>query len=115
MNLTVWSTKSGGLRSQLRANIAEGYGRLSDVQFRHFLGNARGSLCEMRTQVELATDLGYIEEEIGRKLMEQSEEVGRIIKGLIASLGSARRAKVGESNSSNYANNANPASGKLHV
>ena len=105
-----------GLVDQIRraavsvaSNIAEGYGRLSDLQFRHFLGNARGSLCEMRTQVELATDLGYIEEEIGRKLMEQSAEVGRILNGLIASLGSARRAKIGETNPANAANPANTA------
>jgi four helix bundle protein len=108
-----------GLTDQIRraavsvaSNIAEGYGRLSDLQFRHFLGNARGSLCEMRTQVELATDLGYIDKEIGQQLMDQSAEVGRILNGLIASLGSTAGAKVGKTNS---ANPANSASGKINV
>jgi len=57
-----------GLAGQIRraaisipSNIAEGHGRLSDLQFRHFLGNARGSVCELRTQIELSADLGYLD------------------------------------------------------
>ena len=69
----------------------------------------------MRTQVELAIDLGYIEGEIGRKLMEQSAEVGRILNGLIVSLGSTARAKVAKANSANPADTANSASGKVNV
>jgi four helix bundle protein len=109
-----------GLTDQIRraavsvaSNIAEGYGRLSDLQFRHFLGNARGSLCELQTQVELATDLGYFSKEIGRQLMEQGAEVARIMNGLIASLSSAADAGDGGTNSANAANPANTA--KVHV
>jgi four helix bundle protein len=82
-----------GLIAQLRraavsvpSNIAEGHGRLTDSQFRHFLGNARGSLYELQTQVELACDLGYIDHERIRGFMEQSWEVARLINGLITSL-----------------------------
>jgi len=67
-------------------NIAEGHGRLTDLQFRHFLGNARGSLCELQTQVELAFDLDYISTETLREFMDKASEVARLINGLIASL-----------------------------
>jgi four helix bundle protein len=82
-----------GLISQMQraavsvpCNIAEGHGRLTDLQFRHFLGNARGSLCELQTQVELASDLDYIGAEKLREFMEDASEVARLINGLIASL-----------------------------
>src|ERR1700728_422583 len=68
------------------SNIAEGHGRLTDLQFRHFLGNARGSLCEAQTQMELAHNLGYIDVEELRRFMEQGSEVARLINGLITAL-----------------------------
>ena len=68
------------------SNIAESHGRLTDLQFRHFLGNARGSLYELQTQVELACDLGSIQSEELRGFMEQGQEVARLINGLITAL-----------------------------
>ncbi len=80
-----------GLKSQIRraavsipANIAEGHGRLTDLQFRHFLGNARGSLSELQTELELAQSLGFIPTEITGTLLEQNNEVARLLNGLIA-------------------------------
>jgi four helix bundle protein len=82
-----------GMADQMRraavsvaSNIAEGYGRLTDLQFRHFLGNARGSLFELQTQTELAIDLGYLDKGKGGQLFEQGEEVARIVNGLLKSL-----------------------------
>ncbi|MGA2889320.1 MAG: four helix bundle protein [Terracidiphilus sp.] len=53
-----------GLTSQMRrsavsvpSNIAEGQGRLNPSEFRQFLGIARGSLCELQTQLEIARSL----------------------------------------------------------
>lgn len=111
-----------GLVDQIRraavsvpSNIAEGYGRLSDLQFRHFLGNARGSLYEMQTQVELATDLGYLDNETGRKLMEQGVEVARILNGLLTSLRPVAGADDPETRSANPASSANSAPRSTHV
>jgi len=109
-----------GLTDQIRrssisvaSNIAEGHGRLTDLQFRHFLGNARGSLYEMQTQLELATDLGYFDKEIGRQLMEQSAEVARILNGLLKSLCSSVRPNLADF--AIPANSANPAPRDAHV
>ena len=35
----------------ITSNIAEGQGRLGRKEFQHFLGNARGSLWEVETQI----------------------------------------------------------------
>ena len=83
-----------GLLSQIRraavsvpSNIAEVHGRLTDTQFRHFLGNARGSLNELQTQLRLAADLGFLEPEPVRELIEESSSVAMIINALISKLG----------------------------
>lgn len=82
-----------GLISQIRratvsipSNIAEGFGRLTDTQFRHFLGNARGSLYELQTQLRLAGDLGYLEERLVQELIGDGAEVARLTNALILSM-----------------------------
>ena len=81
-----------GLTSQIRraavsipCNIAEG-GRLSKGEFRVFLGNARGSLSELETQIIIAKNLEFISGSEATGLLEQASEVGRILNGLIASM-----------------------------
>ncbi len=51
------------------------------------MGNARGSLYEMQTQIELAGDLGYVEAGAVNELMGQGQEVARLINGLVSALG----------------------------
>jgi four helix bundle protein len=82
-----------GLTSQLRraavsipSNIAEGQGRLSQKEFRYFLGQSRGSLMEVETQLQIAENLGYLEKEETAKLLSACAEVGRILNGLLASI-----------------------------
>ena len=86
-----------GLTSQLRraavsvpSNIAEGQARLSTGEFRQFLGNARGSLMEVETQILIARDLGYLAHDASEHLLAKAAEVGRILNGLLASLPSRR-------------------------
>ncbi len=86
-------TEVFGLLVQMRraavsvpSNIAEGHGRLNDGYLRQFLGIARGSLFELQTQMELARDFHYLSDDIVAHLMTQSEEVARLINGLLAKL-----------------------------
>jgi four helix bundle protein len=82
-----------GLTSQLRwaavsvpSNIAEGQARRSTGEFKQFLGNARGSLTEVETQILIARDLGYLEQNQGETLLGATAEIGRMLNGLLASL-----------------------------
>jgi four helix bundle protein len=79
-----------GMTSQMRrsavsipSNIAEGHGRTTDRGFVVFLAHARGSLYELQTQIQLADDLGFLRGDSAKTLMTQSEEVGRLINGLL--------------------------------
>ncbi len=80
-----------GLVSQMRraavsipSNVAEGQARLTQGEFRQFLGHARGSLAELETQLLISQNLGYLPGSPG--LFEQVAEVGRLLNGLLASL-----------------------------
>lgn len=79
-----------GLTSQMRraavsvpSNIAEGKGRYSHKDFVPFLYQARGSLLELETQLLIARDLEYIEKPIFESLESETEELSRILNGLI--------------------------------
>ena len=83
-----------GLTNQLRraavsvpSNIAEGQGRRSANDFGRFLAIAYGSLCEAETQVLIAQRLGYLNDAQTDTLISIAGEVGRLINGLINSLG----------------------------
>ncbi len=82
-----------GLRSQVRraavsvpSNIAEGQARATTADFLHFLSIARGSLKEVETQVIIAQRLGYIDGQKESELTEHSEQVSRLISGLVNAL-----------------------------
>jgi four helix bundle protein len=86
-------SEMSGLRSQLRraavsvpSNIAEGHGRLSDALFRTFLAQARGSLYEVQTQLMVSEDLGYIQHDLCAPLLSESDEIARMLNGLLKSL-----------------------------
>ena len=70
------------------SNIAEGFGRESDKDFRHYLSIARGSLCEVKTQLQLAESLGFLQ--IDEDLNALFDEVGKLINGLARVLVASR-------------------------
>jgi len=82
-----------GLASQMRraavsvpSNIAEGQGRDSEKSFALFLSQARGSLHELETQLELARNLGMISQETAARLLEAASEITRMLHGLRSAL-----------------------------
>ncbi|MGA2848857.1 MAG: four helix bundle protein [Terracidiphilus sp.] len=82
-----------GLTSQIRrsavsvpSNIAEGQGRLNLGEFKQFLGIARGSNCELQTQLEIAGSLGFGKPELLSGAQGLSQEVGKMIYAFMESL-----------------------------
>src|SRR5262245_27049317 len=63
-------------------NIAEGKGRRSDAELKHFLSIAHGSICEVETCVLLARRLVYLSALQTERLLEHAGEVGRLVTGL---------------------------------
>ena len=79
-----------GLTNQLRrasvsvpSNIAEGYGRLSREQYRHFLGVANGSNLELQTQLSIARELNYGDVHEAERIESMSLEVGKMLKAML--------------------------------
>lgn len=82
-----------GLTTQMRraaisvpSNIAEGHSRSSTKEFLRYLSIALGSLAELETQLMLGRNLGYVSAEQLDPLLKQSEELGKMIRGLQKSL-----------------------------
>lgn len=82
-----------GLSSQIRrsavsipSNIAEGQGRLSPGEFRQFLGIARGSTCEVQTQLEIARSLGMGDPQLIEEAESLSIEVRKMLFAMLESL-----------------------------
>jgi four helix bundle protein len=87
-----------GLKDQIRraavssmSNLAEGFERGGLVEFHRFLVIAKGSCAELRNQLYVAFDVGYIDRNTFDSLKSQAEEVGRIIGGLRVSVDRRRR------------------------
>ena len=87
-----------GLTSQTRrsavsipSNIAEGQGRLNTGEFRQFLGVARGSNCELQTQLEIARALGLGDSKQIDEAEALSHEVGKMLFAILASLKNTAR------------------------
>jgi len=78
-----------GLKDQIRraavssmSNLAEGFERGRPAEFHQFLSIAKASCAELRAQLYVAFDVGYISLPTFERLMAQATEVGRILGGL---------------------------------
>jgi len=68
------------------SNIAEGRGRASPGECRQFLGQARGSLFEVETQLEVALRLKLISAGEAKTLTREIEEISRMLTAMMNSM-----------------------------
>lgn len=87
------SEEKFGLMSQMRraavsipSNISEGAARNSNKEFINFLGIAQGSAAELETQIQISQNLEYINSEQSKGLLQELDEISRMILGLQRSL-----------------------------
>ena len=83
-----------GLVSQMRraavsipSNIAEGFNRFHNKEYRQFLFVALGSCAELETQIELSVELGFLAKSSSAGLLEKLDHEARMIRNLIKRLG----------------------------
>ncbi len=87
---TMRSTKDYAFRDQITrsglsvpSNIAEGFERESLKECLLFLSYAKGSCGELRTQVHIGTEIGYIKKELGKKWIRETTEISSMISSLM--------------------------------
>jgi len=68
------------------SNISEGAERPGRPEFRQFLGYAKGSAGELRTQVLIAGDLQYLTAGQTSRMADECRELSRMLWGLIRSI-----------------------------
>ena len=83
-------SKDFGFRDQITrsglsipSNIAEGIERGGDREVIRFLSIAKGSCGELRTQVYIGCDIGYIDKEVAKKWIKETQEVSAMISAFI--------------------------------
>ena len=83
-----WGFKDQITRSanSIADNIAEGAERPGKAEYRQFIGYAKGSAGETRSQMRRAEALGYIAPSDSKRLIAELLEISRMLKGLHRSL-----------------------------
>ncbi len=79
-----------GFRDQLTrsglsvpSNIAEGFERDSDAEIARFLTIAKGSAGELRTQILIGIEAGFLDRQDGLKWADEARQLGRMLAALI--------------------------------
>jgi len=75
----------------IMSNIAEGFDRAGRGEFHQFLVVAKGSCAEVKTQLYIARDIGYVDDKCFIHLQRLAEEVSRIIGGLRSAVHKQRK------------------------
>ena len=90
-----------GLSSQMRraavsiaSNIAEGSARGTKKDFKQFVMIARGSTCELQTQLLIAGRLGFASEQTVEELIGKANEIASMLSGLSKYLSEPRTKKI---------------------
>ena len=84
-DLKDWSFRDQITRAGLSVpcNIAEGFERQSPKESAFFLSYAKGSCGELRTQIYIGMDIGYISLDIGEEWLREANEISSMLNGLI--------------------------------
>lgn len=82
--------KDFGFRDQITrsslsvpSNIAEGFERESLKECINFLSYAKGSCGELRTQIYIGIDIGYVSPTAGKQWLQECREISAMLSGLI--------------------------------
>ena len=73
-------TRSG---LSIPSNIAEGFERESQRECLTFLSYAKGSCGELRSQIYIGMDIGYIDQKVAKKWIAEATEISSMLSGLI--------------------------------
>ena len=85
--------KDYGLKDQMTraavsisSNVAEGAERDSKAEFIRFLHIAKGSAAELRTQIYIARQIGVIEGEVQKEIVEELKIISSMLHALIRAI-----------------------------
>ena len=70
--------------ASVTSNIAEGFGRHSYREKVQFYYQAQGSLTELKNQLIIARDVGYLNQAAFSTLIDQADTAHRLLQGFIA-------------------------------
>jgi four helix bundle protein len=69
-------------RLSVPSNIAEGMERRSPKEKQRFLDIALGSCAELRTEIYIGVDIGYIDKVVGKAWIAETREISAMLVGL---------------------------------
>jgi four helix bundle protein len=70
------------------SNVAEGFNRVHNKEYRQFLYVSLGSCAELETQVEISAELGYVDQKGLALMIEKLDHEARMLRNLIRKLSS---------------------------